>query len=305
MDLNERIDRLEGELKIIKNEVKQVLLDIKEQILSTYANPFPREIQITEKPAAKLGQSGAALGRERVAEKEGVVEAKQEQPGGVGGGSPVAPAQGGVGGQPQQVGAGPLPASAGAISGHFIPEQGIGKEDLEGRISSPLEGTPEPGEGEATTPPKFREERPILGKRPVEKTPPAQRKETHARRLPLRSRSEAESEAIPGEGELDLAMVIRLARWAEESVKKVGKEKVERLLEIYQGTKYLSQRAREIILGLVHLVDEEKPEGQVTIRSCIGMLLQLDSILGGNYRKEQALLSLLLDNEEGELWTKL
>ena len=120
----------------------------------------------------------------------------------------------------------------------------------------------------------------------------------------MRSRSEAESEAIPGEGELDLAMVIRLARWAEESVKKVGKEKVERLLEIYQGTKYLSQRAREIILGLVHLVDEGKPEGQVTIKSCIGMLLQLDGILGGN-KKEQALLSLLLGNEEGELWTKL
>lgn len=302
MDLNERIDRLEGELKIIKNEVKQVLLDIKEQILSTYANPFPREIQITEKPAAKSGGPGVALGREKVAEKEGVVEAKQEQPGGVGGGGQVAPARGGVGGQPQQVGVGPLPASTGAISGpHFIPEQNIGKEGLEGRISSSFEESPEPEEGKTAAPSEFGEERPILGKRPVEKAPPAQGKED-ARRPLLRSRSE--SEAVPGEEELDLAMLIKLARWAEESVKKVGREKVERLLEIYQGTKHLPQGTKEIILGLVHLVDEGKPEGQVTIKSCIGMLLQLDGILGGN-KKEQALLSLLLGSEEGELWTKL
>ena len=40
MELSQRVDELEAELKIIKNEVQTVLLDIRERVLSYYDNPF-------------------------------------------------------------------------------------------------------------------------------------------------------------------------------------------------------------------------------------------------------------------------
>ena len=40
MELSQRVDELEAELKIVKNEVQTVLLDIRERVLSYYDNPF-------------------------------------------------------------------------------------------------------------------------------------------------------------------------------------------------------------------------------------------------------------------------
>ena len=39
MDLNNRVDSMDEELKLLKNEIKQILLDIQEHVLSV-ENPF-------------------------------------------------------------------------------------------------------------------------------------------------------------------------------------------------------------------------------------------------------------------------
>ena len=62
MDLNKRLDQVDDELKLLKNEIKQVLLDIQEQVL-TVQNPFLAM-------AAGPGLSGPKKDAEIVAKSE-------------------------------------------------------------------------------------------------------------------------------------------------------------------------------------------------------------------------------------------
>ena len=56
MELNDKIQQLEGELKLLKNEMKQVLLDIQEHLLD-FTNPFSDTTAALGRvhPAAGLG----------------------------------------------------------------------------------------------------------------------------------------------------------------------------------------------------------------------------------------------------------
>ena len=76
MELNQRLDQLEDEIKILKNEIQQSLLDIREHVLTKFTNPFrpddyrPASLQSSEQAPTKTE-------RETVTTKE---EIKKEQP---------------------------------------------------------------------------------------------------------------------------------------------------------------------------------------------------------------------------------
>ena len=67
MDLNNRVDAMDEELKLLKNEIKQILLDIQEHVLSV-ENPFSGPSVFAAAPAAR--QPGVSLDVEKPKPKE-------------------------------------------------------------------------------------------------------------------------------------------------------------------------------------------------------------------------------------------
>lgn len=104
--------------------------------------------------------------------------------------------------------------------------------------------------------------------------------------------------------QINLMTLIGLVRWVERSVKKIGKERVEAIVEIYRTAGYLPSSCKDIIPQVIRLADDERPEGAVTMGDSISVLLQLDSLLGGKFRTEAAVLATLFDEEGGYPWTK-
>ena len=80
MEANQRIDELEGDLRIVKNEVQSVLLDIREYILSNHANPFPA-VDFSKNSSAKKNLEASAPLNVNVdnADKEQIIEQNQPE----------------------------------------------------------------------------------------------------------------------------------------------------------------------------------------------------------------------------------
>jgi hypothetical protein len=98
--------------------------------------------------------------------------------------------------------------------------------------------------------------------------------------------------------------LVGLVRWVEKSIKKIGKERVEAIVEIYRTAGYLPSNYSDTIPQIVRLADDEKPEELVTMGDSISVLLQLDSLLGGKFKTESAVLATLFGEDGGYPWTK-
>ena len=98
---------------------------------------------------------------------------------------------------------------------------------------------------------------------------------------------------------MDLTTIAGLTQWAGNSIKRIGRERVEAIVDVYQKSGLISPGIEEILLKLISLAEEEKPEKMVTIKDCIAVFVQLDNILGRGFKPESAILSILLDDEGG------
>ena len=104
-----------------------------------------------------------------------------------------------------------------------------------------------------------------------------------------------------GAGPLDLATIAALARWAGSGIPRIGRKRIEAIVQIYRMTGHLPPGLDEVLIELTHLVDCEEPMAQVTMKDCIATLVQLDSLLGRDSNSAgAALLSFLLDDDAGE-----
>lgn len=207
---------IEVELKVLKNEIKQALLDIREQLLTQHQNPF----YMVDRPAE---------GRPS--------EVRQIQP-----------AAGGE--EPRE------------------PPKAIAREQKE--------RTPATGQAET-----------VLSREQEERTP--------AEDFPSLDKRESRRNNSP----IDLTTIAGLAQWASNSIRRVGKERVVAIVEVYQKSGLISPSIAEILLKLINLAEEEKLEKKVTMKDCIAVFVQLDSVLGRGYKPESAVLSILLDEDGG------
>lgn len=121
-----------------------------------------------------------------------------------------------------------------------------------------------------------------------------------------REKPEKKDEKAPAaeETQVNLMTLIGLVRWVEKSIKKVGKERVQAIVEIYRTAGYLPASCKDIIPQVIRLAEDEKPDGAITMGDSINVLLQLDSLLGGKFKTESAVLSTLFDEDGGYPWTK-
>ena len=238
MELNQKISELDAELKLLKNEVKEVLLDIRESILD-YENPFttvaaapPTVVEIRQEPTAQTvvaQQEQPAARVEFPEERQGAVERGTDQ-------NPEA--------QPDR-----------------IAEKGGVRE--EGGTFPTAPGPVEPVPSLATQPPPF-----------------------------------SMTEQRTGAGPLDLATIAGLGQWAGSGVTRIGRKRVEAIIQIYRMTGHLMPGLDEVLMELTRLVDGEEPAAPVTMRECIGALVQLDSLVGRSGSSGATLLSFLLDDAE-------
>ncbi|MCL0093924.1 hypothetical protein M1O53_02965 [Dehalococcoidia bacterium] len=364
MELNQRIDELEGELKIVKNEVQSVLLDIRERVLSYYDNPFQTAVvnappkkapeaattastgttstgttniageEPTWKPLKQAGddqsngdskmeeEAGTSqlkalmdqLEREREDLKREQQVAHSPSPGGAQSAQPPLPTQP-YHDVPQFQPAQALPPVPG-----FGPSQGDYRPPERGHWQRPAETEreetgsdqrPSPGPG---SDPRWRmraeeESTQGAGRRTVRRPPRSPRPEErgmdrHDEAADV-EREELQDWAPNGDQmEVNLLTLVGLVRWAEKSTSKIGKERVEAVVEIYQTAGCLPTSYKDVIPQIIRLADGEKPEAQPTMGDSLNVLLQLDSLLGKKFKTQAAILSTLFGDDGGYPWIK-
>lgn len=385
MELSRRVDELEAELKIVKNEVQTVLLDIRERILSHYDNPFqvieaaapkkagdntvtgaaaPIPAEAPPAPVEKKGPEpgeGAkkmqeainpnefkALSDQLESQKQAFEQHKREslnaQPAAPMAATPPYSIPQPMAGFPPQAmpqmgpglwGAGPMPNMAAPPPptaepfpqappvGHAVPSASQPMQHHHFQGARPAGPRAKPPESRGDVEPGG-----TRGPAPGQQGPRPLRRETgekegatgapgFGRRFPLEARrgtgegkpesaarGEKKEEKAPEDTQVNLMTLIGIVRWVEKSIKKVGKERVEAIVEIYRTAGYLPASCKDIIPQVIRLAEDEKPEGVVTMGDAISVLLQLDSLLGGKFKTESAVLSTLFDEDGGYPWTK-
>lgn len=386
MELSRRVDELEAELKIVKNEVQTVLLDIRERILSHYENPFqvieaaapkkagdatvagaaaPVPAEAPPAPAEKKGPEpgeGAkkmqeaigpnefkALSDQLETQKQAFEQHKRESlnaqpaapavppysipqtmagfpPQAV---PPMGPGMWGAGGLPNMAASLPptpepaqappaaytMPSPSQPMQHHHFqgarPATGPRGKPPEGRGEIEPGGTRGPAPGQQGPRPLRREtgekgekEGPTTGGPGFGRRFPLERRGTGEGKPETAAKGEKKEEKATEDTQVNLMTLIGIVRWVEKSIKKVGKERVEAIVEIYRTAGYLPASCKDIIPQVIRLAEDEKPEGVVSMGDSISVLLQLDSLLGGKFKTESAVLSTLFDENGGYPWTK-
>jgi len=254
MALEDRIDRLENEFTLLKNEIQSVLLNIQEQVLAH------RQLAVTEADAAETYRRAQA---------------------------------------PQRIVVQSVPPSK-AISEEELADQEKKKEEEEA-TSPPPAGTAfsRDGEGEETAAPARRpstfprdgHEEEALFPSPGES---GRLLEEPAAVAPIAGFRAAPS---PVTGRLDVATVVGLAKWVDQSTKRIGCRRTVEIVEIYDMAGHLAPEIKEVLLRFISLNDAEDPRTQVPMREVMINMLRLDRILG---RKADAaaVLALFVGKEE-------
>ena len=256
-----RMQQLEDEVKLLKNEIKHVLTDIEEYILNA-RNPFNAAVAVDVPNLGVVinqpGQQGpkvAAPTQEQDAPKrdngaEHVMADSESQ----------TPAQNG--------------------------------RDRASEVDS--EGGASPSSREDGTSPLAQRSESAT---PVEvASGPSVIETSQVRPMSAGLRSSEHSMA----NALDLETIIALSQWVRSATEKIGAKRLKVLLEICYSARYLSEQSREVILGLISLSAPHKrgPEGLAPMRSCMAILAQLCNILQQEHNVSPSVLSLIFDLAE-------
>ncbi|MFP3975417.1 MAG: hypothetical protein ACLFVK_04250 [Dehalococcoidia bacterium] len=349
MDLNDRMDNLDEEVMVLKNQIHNVLLDIREHVLTSTANPFesdvvhsqhtvqmapsppPPQTDTSESEPAKQSRSDDEKEKKKEGgedqdstkggkdkdtessdekspaaeleslmenmrkEREALERGRQEMSGLASDGEAASPKQGGGYGSGPGPAADPMQGMGPGPRAGF--ERGAGDQ---GRERSDMAGTyggfGQPEQGQARGPYK-------------------------AHDVWKASKARAGSQDTPQSEELDLTILIRLMRWIEKGVKRIGKQKMEVLIDLYEASAYLPATYKESLLQMMTLTSdgaqdsEEEQDGEeeqeqqeeertVPMRDYVTTLIELDGLLGGRYQEQaQLYLSLIDDSKEHNGWT--
>jgi hypothetical protein len=110
--------------------------------------------------------------------------------------------------------------------------------------------------------------------------------------------------------EVDLPMLAILVPWLSRAVAAVGKENLEKLIELYDVARDVTPRLKEALLSLLAFYDDDsgtgKPSGDAVVMQGIPLLIELDSLLLRHRTGplESAILSLLQDKMTGKKKTR-
>ena len=245
----DKISHLESDIKILKNEVQAVLLDLRDKYLEAN-NPFntpsapttPQQVIVLQAPAANGARSDTELHSGSV-EKEG--KDKIEKPAG------------------------------GLEAGKETHPETVKKEG-NANIEEPAGGSEA---GKETHPETAREE-----------VQQAQMPEEVSRNTRPRR------DHIP-DRDINMISIGALVNWAEESVKKLGLQKTEAILEVAEMMGLLSPELKQIVTKLIN-TDSDGNSQSVSARVFLDSLVKITTLLGKDNQIEAALLSILSGKDD-------
>jgi hypothetical protein len=217
METNERVAQLESEIKILKNEVQAVLLDLRDKYLEA-ENPFNAPLP------------------------------------------PAAPQQIIIDRQAPAPAAKPAPAPAGNVE----EEDEAGDEDDN---SSTTDDRPEP-------------------------PAPVRTMRASERQQPAAASQLAPARADDSGRDMGLVTIAGLACWADESVRRLGRQRTETILDLSQMIGFLGPDLKEILVKLVKVEADDQACG-ITARDYFDSLMKITTLLGKDNQTEETMLSIL------------
>jgi hypothetical protein len=280
MDTDEKLDGLSYDVKVLKSEIRQILLDIREHVRTYYENPMADEDGSDERHA--VSDLGIIDGEEseeqfRVADGTGLIDR-----------GPSVRMEAGV---QQLITEEDEPPSLSSASfkeqsesqgmrfvmdggGHSLGDDFLAEDQEEVDVyqENDVVGVME-----------------LLGAR-------RDNGDRGAKRETYRQDFGEELEDGDLDGPLELTTVAMLTRWVSNGVGVVGRRRMETIVEMYQMMGNMSPRTKEAIVRLIRLSDCDEPKGAVPTTACVPILMQLNVILGDRQQQmiDPTLLSMLL-----------
>jgi hypothetical protein len=282
LNIEQRIQVLEEELNIMKNDIKPILLDIREQYLNMQ-NPFndstlmlgnksdqadphkPENGGSAEKNVA-LAPNGAQTSNgnstpdgNSVSDKSSITSGSSES------------------------GSVPAPNAISVSNEIQLDEKSItapGKFDNASKVSSSSDENDLPG----LQPDSF-------DFTPHQQKEPEKRISKNAQETEKRQHQAYQFDA---DHKADLIMIAGLAQWIEEATFTLGKDRVEALMEMASAMGRLPIELKDVIIKLARLSKhDDAAKYPITSKDYLALLTQLENLLGHSQPNEAALLSIL------------
>jgi len=260
--MEQRIDALEQDMKLIKNQIKAVLLDIKESLATGVGTP----VYITQGESAESGESRKSNGGNEQPSYSGPATNQSQ---------PVQPPVG-DGGYSGAVNQSSVPFNSYNAPAAPVNQMGQGAEFNTGMIGHDAPGP-------------------------------------HISQHELKNILNNAAEGSNGDGQaIDMLTLSVMAQWITRAVSSVGRERVVKLVGIYDMTGNLPERLKETMLMLAdfhgnghsgngHEPDDSDEEaGNDSTEGIMQLLIELDSLI--HCRKsafESVMLSLLSEKGTG------
>lgn len=267
-----RIKAVEGELGLLKNQIQQTLLDIREHVLEL-TNPFGSG----GRPARDWGSRVAPAASPQPAQTVTVM-------------APPAP---------------PMPPPMEQIVETFEPptppepepepepepvaQAGSGFESFDALFDAPAAPGLENPAGAA--PQNMWDEPPAFAEAPEPRRGASLPKDHHE---PPAPQGATETPMDKG-SKIDLITLTSMVKWVDQTTRRIGKERVMVILDIYEMAGRINPTTKQLVQRLCALADGSS-EQSIPLRDVVGAMLQIDGLLDAKQPDERRLLGLLVDD---------
>lgn len=283
------LEDLENEMRILKSEVQQALLDIREFLLTYVDNPFAPAMARGQSPSAgtlsslSQGANGFSAG-----EQPTVVPTSGGTP------SSPSPGPGGEANASSAPGSSPPPGAPVAQTGSISISMG--------GQSAAGEPAPSRSPNDKGTPPQDTDR--SHPSHPVQRSrgegPASLRQEEHSSAVGDGDGLEEEPHHLP-ERTPDLVTLALLAPWVEEGLRQVGRATLEKVVSLYDDLGGVAPGIKKTVAHLLALTGDDRADTSSTkpsLRQCLRLLADLDALLhrARRDRAGAALLAAYLSN---------
>ncbi|MDD5312303.1 MAG: hypothetical protein PHO26_04630 [Dehalococcoidia bacterium] len=317
MNEEQRIKLLEEEFKILKNEVKSILLDIREQYLNIQ-NPFNANMipNLGVPPAGANPEQKDKLTdgnpedleaqKDDLKAEQFIDAAATAMPAAIP--APKADAEieaPGFGSMNDLPGAGP---SAGPGPG---PSAGFGPSEEAAKCEAEAEAEEEPapkGKG-----PKGKKKNVVQETQEVELemdleeedeeeadektntrvTSPKNIKDAGSTAAKDNGKKKKEVSALAASGKADLVVIAGMTQWVDQATLRLGKERTETLVEMAYTMGRIPDNLKDVMIRMARISRHESNGQMPAAADYLSLLAQLESLMGGTQVQDNALLSII------------
>jgi archaellum component FlaD/FlaE len=259
----ERIAHLERDIKILKSEVQAVLVDLRDKYLSA-DNPLAPSAPATSSQVIVLQSPAANEAKDKKEGQKVASEAAKDKA------------------EEQKI--------ASEAAKDKAEEQKIASEAAKDKAEEQKIAS-EAAKDKA-------EEQKIASEAARETHPETARGEVTQAQIP----EEVPSNIRPkrdhiADRDINIISIVGMVNWAEESVKKLGYQKTEAILDVAEMMGLLSPQLKQIMTKLIN-IDSDGNSQSVSARVFLDSLVKITTLLGKDNQTEAALLS-IMSREDG------